>query len=126
MTGELPKISDAEWQVMKVAWEKYPLTSSEIIEALKSKTKWKPKTVHTLIGRLVEKRALEAVKKQGFYEYHPLVTKDECRRDETESFLQKVYDGSFALLLASFAREEKLSREEIQELKRILEENRGE
>lgn len=121
---EFPRISDAEWQVMKVLWERSPLTSTEIIEALKLDTAWSPKTIHTLISRLVKKKALKVKKESPFYLYYPLITEQECRRVETESFLQKVYDGSFRLLVANFIKDERLSEEEIEGLKRILDDKK--
>lgn len=115
-----PNISDAEWQVMKVLWGKSPLTSTEIIDSLRSKTTWSPKTIHTLISRLVKKEAVGVKKGSSFNEYFPLVTEQECRRVETKSFVQKVYNGSMQLLLKNFIKDEKLSEEEIDELRRIL------
>lgn len=127
--SKFPNISDAEWQVMKVLWEKSPLTSTEIIDTLKSDTTWSPKTIHTLISRLVKKEALGVSKDSTFNQYYPLVTEDECRKVETSSFIQKVYAGSLQLLITNFIKDEKLSSEEIDELRRILDEkerNRGE
>lgn len=119
---EFPKISDAEWKVMNVLWKKSPLTSSEIIEVLKIDNPWSPKTIHTLISRLVKKEAIGVNRDSSFNLYSPLVTKEECRRVETKSFLQKVYDGSLHLLVTNFMKDRKLSQEEIEELKRILDE----
>ncbi|MCT8978432.1 BlaI/MecI/CopY family transcriptional regulator [Clostridium sp. CX1] len=117
---ELPKISDAEWQVMKVVWKKTPITSSEIIDGLKQDSLWSSKTIHTLISRLVKKEALGVEKNSSHYLYYPLVSEEECKREETKSFLQKVYDGSINLLISNFIKEEKLTEEEIEELQSIL------
>jgi BlaI family transcriptional regulator, penicillinase repressor len=117
-----PNISDAEWQVMKVLWEKSPLTSTEIIESLRGNTTWSPKTIHTLISRLVKKEALGVSKNSTINQYYPIVSQDECRKVETKSFIKKVYDGSLQLLIANFIKDEKLSLEEIDELRRILDE----
>jgi len=117
-----PNISDAEWQVMKVLWEKSPLTSTEIINSLKASTAWSPKTIHTLISRLVKKGVVGVNKDSSLNEYFPLVTEEECRRVETKSFIQKVYDGSLHLLIKSFIENEKLTSEEIDELRRMLDE----
>jgi BlaI family penicillinase repressor len=117
----LPKISDAEWKVMKVLWKKAPLTAGEIIDALRPYTRWSPKTIHTLISRLVGKKAVEVNKTTPLHQYTPLVSEEECTLKETESFLRKVYDGSLHLLVANFIKEEKLSTEELDELKKMLE-----
>lgn len=116
------KISDAEWQIMKVLWEESPLTATQVIEYLKPETHWSPKTIHTLIGRLVKKEALGVNKDSNLFQYYPLVSKNACMREETKSFLHKVYDGSLHLLLANFVKNESLSSKDIEELKNLLEE----
>lgn len=120
MLSKTPKISDSEWEVMEVLWKKSPLTSSEIIEILKQYISWNPKTIHTLISRLVKKDAIEVKKDAPFYLYYPKVSQEECRKIETRSFIKKVYNGSIHLLISSFIKNEKLSDEEIKELKQIL------
>ena len=120
--NELPKISDSEWEVMKVLWEKSPLASSEIIKILKGSISWSPKTIHTLISRLVNKNAIEVKKDAPFYLYSAKVSEEECRKMETKSFIKKVYYGSIHLLISNFIKDEKLSDEQIEELHRILDE----
>ncbi|WPC44409.1 BlaI/MecI/CopY family transcriptional regulator [Clostridium sp. JS66] len=124
MLKEMPKISDSEWEVMKVLWKRSPITSSEIIETLKEYISWSPKTIHTLISRLVNKNAIEVKKIEPFYLYSPKISEEECKRVETKSFIKKVYDGSIHLLISNFLKDEKLSGEEIEELKKILDEKK--
>jgi BlaI family penicillinase repressor len=119
---DIPRISDAEWEVMKVIWSKAPLTANEVIEALEGITDWKPKTIRTLINRLVEKKALGVNQEGRFYSYYPLVENEECLRAETQSFLKRLYGGAMKPFLVNFLREEKLSPEDIKELKSILDE----
>lgn len=114
------KISDAEWIVMKVLWEEAPLTAAKIVESVSSTKDWSPKTIHSLISRLVKKGFLGVNKEMPLYEYYPLVDKRDSILDETRSFIQKVYDGSIHLMLANFIKEEKMSEEEIEELERLL------
>lgn len=116
------KISGAEWQVMKVLWREFPLSAALIIEQLKPESEWSPKTIQTLIGRLVKKGILGINKESNYYQYYPLVSQKECMREETKSFLQKVYDGSFHMFLANFVKDENLSPKEIHELKKLLDE----
>ncbi|WP_461207153.1 BlaI/MecI/CopY family transcriptional regulator [Clostridium sp. DL1XJH146] len=118
--NNFPSISDAEWQVMKVLWDRSPLTSTEIISELKSNNTWSPKTVHTLISRLVKKEAIEVKKGSKFNLFTPIVTQEECSRVETKSFIEKVYNGSIQMMLKNFIKDEKLSSEEIEELRRML------
>ncbi|MBC2581480.1 BlaI/MecI/CopY family transcriptional regulator [Clostridium sp. DJ247] len=117
---EFPKISDAEWQVMKVIWKNNPITASKIIDELKYDTTWNSKTIHTLISRLVKKEAIGIEKASPYYLYYPVVSEEECKRVETKSFLKKVYDGSLQLLVANFIKDDKFTKNEIEELQRIL------
>jgi len=120
--GEIPKISEAEWEVMKIVWADSPRTSNQIIEALESTKDWKPKTIKTLISRLVSKNALGFKEEGRKYLYHPLVNENECIRAENQTFLSKVYNGAIKNMLVSFLKESDLSKEDIEDLKRILDE----
>lgn len=120
MTYKTAKISDSEWKVMKVLWDDSPLPSSEIIKRLSPYTVWKPKTIHTLITRLVKKNIVGVKKEPSRYLYFPLITKDDCRLKETESFLEKVYNGSVSMLVANFINKDMLTQEELERLKKLL------
>lgn len=122
MSDTTLRISSAEWQVIKVLWQESPLTASSVIEYLKPETDWSPKTIQTLIGRLVKKGVLGVNKDANLNQYYPLVSQEECMREETKSFLQKVYNGSLQLMLANFVKDENLSAKEIQELRNLLDE----
>jgi len=117
----LPQISDTEWQVMKILWANEPLTANEVIKKIEGLTSWKPKTVKTLLGRLVKKNAISFDKDGRTYVYYPLVSEDECVKAESHSFLEKVFSGALNVMFANFLEEKQLSKEEIAELKHILE-----
>ena len=117
---EFPQISDAEWRVMQVVWENSPITANEVIDQLENNTDWKPKTIKTLIGRLVEKKVLGFHKEGKSYLYYPIVSENEGIRVESDTFLKKVFNGSLNLMLANFINEQRLSEEDIKELKRII------
>ena len=118
---ELPKISDAEWEVMKIIWSNEKTTSSNIIENLKDKEEWKPSTIKSLINRLLNKNAISLDKNGKEYEYYPLVSEEECVKEESNSFLKKVFNGSVNSMLLNFVKSQKLSEEDIEELRNILE-----
>ncbi|OOM16067.1 CopY/TcrY family copper transport repressor [Clostridium saccharobutylicum] len=120
--NEIPKISEAEWEVMKIVWADSPKTSNQIIEALEDTKDWKPKTIKTLISRLVSKNALGFNEEGRKYLYYPLVNENECIRAENETFLSKVYNGAIKTMLVSFIKESDLSKEDIEDLKKILDE----
>lgn len=117
---KIPRISEAEWQVMKVLWRKSPLTANDIVKILSEETQWKRETIRTLINRLVRKKALDFKKQSRQYLYFPLVNESECVREETKSFLDRVHGGSIEPMLAAFVESEKLSPEKIARLKQIL------
>jgi len=116
------KISDAEWRIMKVLWEESPVNTTQIINSLKSETSWSPKTIHSLISRLIKKEALGVDKLSSPHQFYPLVSKEDCVKEETGSFIQKVYDGSYYHMVANFISNEKMSENEIEYLKKILNE----
>ncbi|WP_074594638.1 BlaI/MecI/CopY family transcriptional regulator [Bacillus cereus] len=123
MTNQLPKISEAELEIMKVLWSNSPQTANEIIEELEDTMDWKPKTIRTLINRLVQKEAVSYHQDKGrMYAYYPLVSQDNYLQVETKSLLKRFCGAAFKPLLVNFLKEEKLFSEDINELKRILDE----
>ncbi len=121
---ELPRISEAEWQVMKILWDQSPLTANDIVEKLANEIDWNPRTIKTLLNRLMNKKALGVQQEGRIYYYYPLVSREECARLERESLLQKVYNGALKPMLAAFLEEQDLSQREIEELRQILD-NKG-
>jgi BlaI family transcriptional regulator, penicillinase repressor len=115
-----PNISEAEWQVMDVLWRRSPLTAAEVVEALADETKWNPRTIKTLLARLVKKRALAYQAQGNRYLYRPKVGREQCVQRESQSFLQRVFGGQAAPMLNYFVQTTKLSAAEIAELERIL------
>ena len=118
---KLPKISESEWLVMQVLWSRGKLTANEVVEELAGRTKWKPKTVKTLINRLLKKGAVKFRKEGRKYRYYPAVSQAECVGTESRSFIQRVYGGAARPMLAAFLEDAELSAEDIAELKQILE-----
>lgn len=115
----LPKISEAEWEIMKLIWKSNPITSEEIINLLSGRMMWSAQTIKTFITRLIKKEVIGFEKKGRVYYYYPLLSEEECIRSENETFLKKVYDGALNMLLTKFL-EEELSMDQIEELERIL------
>lgn len=123
---ETPRISDKEWEIMKILWASSPLTAQEIIASLTSQDpSWHPKTAKTLLNRLVKKKALAYQQDGRAYLYRPLVHEGDCVRAEAESFLQRVFGGSLQPMIAHFVEEKKLAPEELAELKRLLDKGGG-
>ena len=118
---KIPRISETEWEVMKVVWAKAPASAGDIINALTGKDPtWNPRTVKTFLNRLVRKRALGFKKEGRAYLYRPLVKEEECVDAASESFLERVFGGSLRPMLAHFVERKKLSADELRELKALL------
>jgi BlaI family penicillinase repressor len=118
----LPQISDAELVVMKVVWGNPPVTANQVVEALAGQAEWKPKTIHTLLSRLVHKGAVTYEKKGREYLFSPRIDAGDFVHEASRSFLRRVFDGEIAPFLACFLERENLSPAEIEKLRRLLDE----
>lgn len=118
-------ISDAEWQVMQVIWRLGRATAAEVIAELADSTNWSHRTIRTLLSRLVEKRIIAAEAEGNRYLYRPLISRQKCIRSESRSFLKKVFTGNAGELLVHFVQNAKISSEQIDELKRLLDSKRS-
>jgi BlaI family penicillinase repressor len=117
----IPRISEAEWEIMKAVWLGFPCSAEEILKRLaEAGASWHPKTARTLLNRLVKKRALGFEKVSRAYLYRPLVSERDCVDAASESFLDRVFGGSLKPMLAHFVKQRKLSAKEIEELRQLL------
>ncbi len=116
------KISDSEWEVMNLVWKEPGVSSSRVVEVLSAQKEWRSRTVRTLIDRLVKKGALKTVADGKRYLYHPAIDMRKCIRRESRSFAQRVFGNDPGPMLLHLVRETDLSKEEIESLKKILEE----
>ncbi|SYX84156.1 BlaI/MecI/CopY family transcriptional regulator [Paenibacillus alvei] len=123
--SNLPHITEAESEVMKLLWQKEPLTSIEIISQLKDQMDWSDQTIKTFLNRLHKKKAIRFDKSGRNYLYYPLVTYDEYLKAANRSFLDRVYNGALGMLFTKFLEEEKLSDSQIDELQQLLEKKKG-
>jgi BlaI family transcriptional regulator, penicillinase repressor len=123
---DAPKISESEWTVMEVLWNSSPQSASEVAKALKQDTGWAENTVRTLLTRLVEKGALQIADEAGSPKlYSPAVKREACVKAESESFLERIFQGAAKPLLVHFAKNARLTPDEVRELKRILDQSTG-
>jgi len=117
---KLPRISPAEWQVMKVIWAGSPILASEVITRLCAGQTWHSKTIRTLLARLVKKRAIGYQKQGRAYLYRPLVKKTDCVRGESQLFLDRIFDGALVPMLTLFLQGRDISDSDKRELRRLL------
>jgi BlaI family transcriptional regulator, penicillinase repressor len=114
-------ISAAESQVMESLWRKSPLTAEEIIAATASANDWGAGTVRTLISRLLHKKVLAGARKKGGYFYRPLVSRADYVRAESQTLLDRLFQGQAAPLVLHFAKHRALKSKDIRELLALLE-----
>ena len=123
MPGSM-QISDSEWDVMVPIWETGACTASDVIKRLRATHAWNHSTIRTLLARLVEKGALDYEVDGSRYIYRAAVSRKECVRQESRSFLKKVFAGDVGALVAHFVAEASLDREQLEQLQRMIAEQR--
>lgn len=116
----LPQISEAEYEVMRIIWQYAPISTNEIVEKLEATTSWNPKTIQTLIKRLVTKQAVTYVKEGRMFVYTPLVAENEYVSQESNTFLKKYYNGNLSAMLSAYLDSDRLSESEINDLRNLL------
>ena len=116
------QISEAESVVMEVLWKRNPLSADEVVSALSGQQEWQDATVKTLLNRLLNKGAISAEKDGRRYLYAPVLQRDAWVQGESENLLERMFGGRVAPLVAHFSEQRKLSRKDIAELRKLLEE----
>jgi BlaI family transcriptional regulator, penicillinase repressor len=116
------QISDAESVVMDVLWARNPLAADEVMTAVAQAQDWQEATVKTLLNRLLNKGAIRAERDGRRYLYVPELKREDWVRAQSAGLLERLFDGRLAPLVAHFGEQGKLSREDIDELKRLIEE----
>jgi BlaI family penicillinase repressor len=121
-----PQISDAEWEVMNVLWKESPCTATEVADELCGRMKWHPKTVKTLLGRLVKKGALRFREEGNRYLYSPVFPRERFVAVESRSFIDRVFGGETTPALVHIVENMELSEADFLELRAILDRKRKE
>ena len=116
------QISEAESVVMDVLWARSPLGADDVVAALAGKQDWQEATIKTLLNRLLGKGAIRAEKDGRRYLYAPVLAREDWVQDESESLLERLFGGRVAPLVAHFSAQRKLSRKDVVELRKLLQE----
>ena len=116
------RISGAESQIMEALWAKGPLTPDGIVEAVGAAHGWAPGTVKTLITRLLRKKAIEGRREEAGYLYRPLLSRADYVQSESQGLVDRLFGGEVAPLVAHFAEHRKLTAEDVETLKALIEE----
>jgi BlaI family penicillinase repressor len=122
-THESPlTISEAEWTVMELLWERAPRTSPEICKELGQTRAWKRTTVMTLLRRLIDKGAVKIEGQSRPWKYAPALERDRCVAKETRGFLDRLFQGALLPLVAHCLEHQKVSRNDLAALRDLLDE----
>ena len=116
----IPQISETEFEVMKIIWKYAPINTNEVTEKLTHTTDWNPKTIQTMLKRLVAKNALTYSKESRVFVYTPLISEAEYLRQKRTSFLDRYFQGNMTSMLSSYLEEETLPPKELEELRKLL------
>lgn len=112
------KLFDSERKVMEVLWQKGELQAGQIVKILKEETGWNRNTTYTVIKKCVDKGAIRR-EEPGFV-CKALVSRKEVQEYETEELIDKMFDGSREKFFAAFLDGKKLSKQEVEQLKKLI------
>lgn len=117
----MKKLSDSEFEIMKVLWSRdVPMTSNEILDRLKDRFDWKLAGLMTFLARMVDKGYVYCDRSTRTNYYSTVISQDQYRVQESESFLEKLYDNSATKMIAQLCKGKKISQKEIAELRNYL------
>ena len=116
------KLTEAEWKVMNVVWERSPCTARQVLEELKDETDWAYTTTKTILTRLVNKGVLWTTMRDNTSIYEPLVGRVDAQHTEVRSLLERAFDGAISPMMRFVLKREGLSKKEREELQRMLDE----
>ncbi|KAA8754877.1 MULTISPECIES: BlaI/MecI/CopY family transcriptional regulator [Paenibacillus] len=122
--NQIQKLSETEMELMVVIWScDPPVTSTELLDIFAEKGKaWKAQTMSTFLSRLVDKGALTVTRRGRINDYKPLLQPDDYKLQETQHVLDGLYQGSVKNLVSAMYDGDKLSDDDISELKKWLSE----
>jgi BlaI family transcriptional regulator, penicillinase repressor len=112
------KLFDSELRLMEIVWDKAPVSAKELSTIAAEEIGWNKNTTYTVLKKLVEKGAVK--RSEPNFICDPLLTREQVQADETKKLIDKLYEGSLKTFFSSFLKKEKLSEEEILELKKII------
>jgi BlaI family penicillinase repressor len=120
MVREKNELFETEWAILKVVWEKQPVTAPDVQEALASEKQWAYTTVKTLMDRMAKKGLLSAQKIRNLYLYTAAISKAEAVKCEVKRTLKRAFNGAFTPMVQFLVEHEQLSEEEFQYLERLV------
>lgn len=113
-------LSENEWYIMQVLWERSSASLREICDALKESKGWTKHAISSFLKRMQEKGAISVDESGIVKNYVAVWNKEETILEETQSIMERVYKGDLLLMVSNAVKEQKLTKEEIEELKNML------
>lgn len=117
---KLPQISEAEYEIMKILWAEYPLSTNDVSERAQQTHSWNEKTIHTLLSRLTAKHVISYERRGRMYYYYPLISQKKYLNQENHHFLNRFYNGEVAPMLSSLLSDTELSDSDLKDLYEII------
>ena len=117
---KLPQISEAEYEIMKILWADYPLSTNEVCQRAQQTQNWKPKTIHTLLSRLSSKCVIAYEQLGRMYYYYPLISQKKYLKQENRHFLNRFYGGKAAPMLSSLLSGDELTDADLNDLYTLI------
>jgi predicted transcriptional regulator len=115
------KISEAEGKVLEVFWRtEKPLSAEDVVGALHNDREWSAGTIRTFLTRLVKKKALAATLDGRRYLYRPLIARADYAHEQSRNLIDRLFGGRIAPLITQLSERRRLTRDEIDELKRLV------
>ena len=114
-------LSDGEWKIMNKLWEKEATTITELTAELQDTTGWDKHIIITMLNRMIKKGAVAFRTNGRAKQFYPLLSQSEVSIRETKGFLDKVYRGSIGMMVNAMVEDKALSKQDIEELYKILE-----
>ena len=118
-------ITEAESAIMEILWRKSPQSAEDIATSLKGERDWQEATVKTLINRLLKKRVIEAAKDGRRYLYSPRIARHEYVSSRSSDIVDRLFGGRVAPLVAHFSEQGKLTKKDLADLKKLIQEIEG-
>ena len=113
-------LSEAEWNIMESLWEESPKVGSRIVADMAGRVGWSRSTTLTMLKRMTDKGLIACEDNGRMRVYVPLIERETAVKKETDNFLKRVYHGSASMLVSSFIKKQRLTTEELSELRQIL------
>lgn len=122
MTNNAKSISEAESRLMQVLWERGDATAEELRQAVVEQTDWQEGTVKALLNRLLRKGAINAEREGRRFRYRPVLAKSDYVAEQSQSLIDRLFDGRVAPLVAQFSEQKSLTPDDLDELRQLIRE----